>query len=211
MARSKSQNNHLIFIILAIIVIGVVIVGKDTIFKTASPLSQKSTVENQLKIPATWENYSNTKHGISFSYPDDWNFKVITDNNDYLSTRIYNEDTSQEKIEVYGELMYPTYDIFITVEKNPDNLSPKDFYLNNFTPSARESALEEITEEIINDVAVVRYQEGMAKAATQAARAALFTKGNKAYRVVFQPISDPEMNNVYDDVYQKVLSSISLD
>lgn len=211
MARSKSQNNPLIFIILAIIVIGVVIVGKDTIFKTASPLSQKSTATNQLEIPVTWENYSNTQHGINFSYPDDWNFKVIADNNDFLSTRINKEDTSQEKIDVYGELMYPTYDIFITVEKNPDNLSAKDFYIGNFTPSARKSALEKITEESINGIPVVRYQEGMAKAATQAARAALLTKGNKAYRVVFQPMVDPSMSNKYDDVYQKVLFSISLD
>jgi len=157
-------------------------------------------------IPDNWTTYKNTLHNFSFKHPSDWNIEVITDTANFTSVIIKKDDTTQEDLEMYTEMITPQYSINVTVNQNKKSLSSKDFYLDNFSESSRAKATQDIEEITIAGLPAIKYPEGAAPSSGPST-GILITKGNKAFRLIYSALAYKETHLKFMPEFETLLSS----
>lgn len=107
---------------------------------TEPPLSQSSSQTSKTITPENtsenWQNFTSPKYKFSFKYPPEWKLKKETESDQGLSLALL----KSEEI------------IAVRVEKNPDNLSAREYELKRYLPSGREDVSKTLTDIEVNGV-----------------------------------------------------------
>ena len=138
---------------------------KSTTTTQVTPLPSEAPVEERVTetpsaIPtldptAEWKTYIDTNNTFSFRYPADW----ILNEDKEISLK--KSDPSQEKVLLPGEKKEEaSYQITLSIENNPKELSAKDFYLANFAPENKAQAKSKLQELDIAGQKAILYDEG---------------------------------------------------
>lgn len=159
------------------------------------------------EIPSDWETYESTRWKVSFGYPPDWELNEFTVNPNMLNVSFALQDKTQEKIEVYTDKMYPSYNIQITAQENKEGLSPMDFYLQNFGDSSKEQARQKTKAVKYGGVSGIAFDEGAAPASGPA-KGVLLAKGNYMYRFMYGALATEKTHEKYMSVFKQILGSI---
>lgn len=203
----KIKKLHLF--LLVIFIFGAVLLVLTLLPKTKESSNWINDKQTKV-IPGNWKQYQNNKHSLSFSYPPDWIFKVITDSDTFLSINLTKEDGDQEKVQVYEEAMTPSYNISITAEANNKGLTARDYYLQNFVLSAQKAAEEQLTNVTVSGIEGIEYSEGAAPSSGPAT-AVLVSKNDKVYRFTYSAMAFPESHQKYLETFRNLLQSVKID
>jgi len=162
----------------------------------------------EVVVPEGWETYTNSNYKIELSYPGgDWVFTVAKDGSDMLALVIRLEDTSQEKMNVYGDMMTPFYDIGVTAYPNPEGLSAKNWYLDQFGESSKASAEAKIEISTVGGVAAIKYAEPTAPASGPST-AYLVAYDDWMYSFVYSAVAHQDTHEKYLADFEKILDSV---
>ena len=152
-----------------------------------------------------WKTYTNATLGISFKYPADWVLNEINDTTIGLSF----QDTSQEQIEVYTEMMTPSYSMNISVENNEDGVSAKESILSMYMESSRAEAEKGMDSVEHAGLEGTTYDEMVAPSSGKG-YGILLSDGEKLYRFVYAALATKETHEKYLDVLDGVLSTLEV-
>ena len=155
-----------------------------------------------------WETYQSAQWPLSFLYPKGWELSIGKDNELGFDVHFKYEDPLQEQVEVYTEKMPATYQIDISQDKNPKNLSARDFYLDQFADNGKQSAQKQITGISVGPMEAILYDEG-AGGASGPSKIALVTVGDKAYRFTYSATAYPETHEKFMHMFNHMLDSVS--
>jgi hypothetical protein len=174
--------------------------------------SSSGGVSDQLTPPVSstenWETYSNPLWGVSFDYPADWELVVVADGSDgsFLSLTLTKEDTSQEKIEVYTESIYPTYTIQFMAKKNDKGFSAVEEYTSQFI-NPPEDTYDEV---IYGGLEGVKYNEPIAPSSGLNPAVLLASDAN-LYNLVHSAMATSATHTKYVETFEKVLASLKFE
>jgi len=175
-------------------------------------LPKKSIFKNEIDkkteplVPSDWMEYVSQAQGFSFSYPPSWSLEVVRDEADSLILSLKMEDTSQEMVFVYEE-MVPSYQITMAVEENDEGLTAKQKHLNNFTASSRAGEEENISQVSYGGAEGIKYLEGVAPSSGPGTGILLSFK-DKFYRLTYSALAHKETHEKYLGDFEKILSSL---
>lgn len=190
--------------------IGIFITFLAVVFLTAcvpqKETAKPSSIEQESIIPSDWKSYENEKHQFGFQHPSDWRFNVIRDDADMLSIGLSKEDQEQEKVMVYEE-MTPLYQISVMVSYNPQNLTPKEARLKQFTESSRAQEEQKLQIVSYDGVDGIKYSEGAAPASGPST-AVLLAKNNKLYNFTYSAIAHKETHEKFMGEFEQILSTV---
>jgi len=155
-----------------------------------------------------WENYENKTWGFSFKYPSDWTLEEVTarTDSDFLSLTLKKEDTSQDKIEVYTEEMYPVYSIQVMARKNTEGWSAMEEYTHQFINPA-DVDVEEVT---YGGLEGVKYNEPVAPS-SGLNPAVMLASDTTLYNFVHSGLATTTTHSKYFDTFEKVLKSLKFE
>jgi len=163
--------------------------------------------EKAVVIPDNWKTYTNSVNKLEFSYPGNWSFEVARDDPQMLSVIVRLEDESQEKMNVYGEMMTPFYDIGIMVNPNPEGLSARQWYLNQFGEGSKGTAAEKIETLTVGGVEAIKYAEPTAPASGPST-AILVGFNGRMYSFVYSAVAYKETHEKYLADFDLILDSV---
>lgn len=172
----------------------------QSVSKTKKALPKKDTHPD-------WQILENKNHKFSFKYPQSWKLSVNADREDLYSFSLSKKDISQENIIVYEEEMVPSYSISIMVNKNSKNLSAREYYLNQFGVSSKESAEEKIEEITIAGVKAIKHPEGAAPASGPAT-GILLARNQKIYSFVYSALAYKETHEKFLQEFMEILETL---
>lgn len=155
----------------------------------------------------SFRTYRNEDFNFQFNYPSEWDFKLSTEQAFLFRVLLKKEDYSQRPIEMPGGTkVAPYYQILISIQDNPKNLSAKDFYLDVFSPESRDDIEKKLEEINVAGEKAIRYQEVIAPSSGLATTVSISHNG-RIYNLSYGAMAYEATHEKYLPIFNKVLSS----
>ncbi len=156
---------------------------------------------------ASWKVYRNDNFGFQLSYPPEWDLKLGAGQAFLFQAFLKKEDGSQRPVEMPGgTTITPYYQILVSIQNNPKNLSAKDFYLKDFTPEARKDAERGLEEINVAGEKAIKYQEAVGPSSGLATTVSV-SHDSKIYQLSYGAIAHKATHEKYLTIFNTILST----